>query len=155
MEKLYRMIYPMRTCLITSRHEGRDNVMTASWVMPVSFDPILFGVAVGEARYSHGLIKQGGAFAINLPHPGLQEAAVICGTVSGRDKDKFAEAGLTKEPGILVPLIKECPASIECEVVDRFRAGDHTIFVGKIVGVKRRFEGKGLFQDREGNFLGL
>ncbi len=146
MENLYRLLYPMRTCLITSRYEGKDNIMAASWVFPLSKDPPLFGISIAEKRYSCSLIRNGKAFGINLPHPELQEATVTCGTKSGRDGDKFEEASLTREEAKHVPLIKECPVSIECELVDEIKAGDHVLFVGKAVNTVKRFESKGLYQ---------
>lgn len=146
MEKIYRLIYPMRACLITSMHEGKDNIMAASWVFPLSMDPPFFGVSIAEKRYSCDLIRKGKAFGINLPHPELKEATVICGSMSGRDADKFKEAGLSREKGDRVPLIKECPVGIECHVVDEVRAGDHILFIGRAMSVVERFEAKGLYQ---------
>jgi flavin reductase (DIM6/NTAB) family NADH-FMN oxidoreductase RutF len=45
---------------------------------------------------------------------------VKVGNSSGRDIDKFAEFGLTAKPGSHVgaPLIAECYANFECELVD-------------------------------------
>jgi flavin reductase (DIM6/NTAB) family NADH-FMN oxidoreductase RutF len=150
MERLYRMLYPMRVCLITSRHEGKDNVMAASWVFPISMDPPLFGVSVSPKRHSYRMIKEGNAFGINLPGSDMEKAVTICGTKSGRDADKFLEAGLTKEEGGRVPLIRECMASIECEVVSEIETGDHTVFVGKAIKTVKRKEGKGVYQSAEG-----
>ncbi|MEW6749237.1 MAG: flavin reductase family protein [Candidatus Micrarchaeota archaeon] len=150
MEKHYRLLYPARVCLITSRHGGKDNVMSASWVFPLSADPAMFGVAVATKRYSYGLIKGGEAFGINIPGPELEAAARLCGTESGKEKDKFALAGLTKEEGMNVPLIKECSASIECELVDEFHTGDHMILVGKAVKIIKRKESKGIYQSQDG-----
>ncbi len=150
MERLYRMLYPMRACLITSRHEGKDNIMSATWVFPLSMDPPLFGVSVSPKRHSFQMIKEGKAFGINIPGADLEEAVKICGTKSGRDCDKFAEAKLTREGGTRVPLIAECLASIECELVDSIGLGDHTVFVGKAVKTVGRKEGGGLYQSAEG-----
>ncbi|MCI0504411.1 flavin reductase family protein [Candidatus Micrarchaeota archaeon] len=151
MERLYRMLYPARVCLITSRLNGKDNVMSASWVFPMSMDPPLFGVSVSPKRHSHGMIRGGRAFGINLPGPELLQAVKACGTISGRDGiDKFLDAGLTKEQGANVPLIRECLAGIECDVVQEIEAGDHTVFVGKAVNVVKRKEGKGLYQSADG-----
>jgi flavin reductase (DIM6/NTAB) family NADH-FMN oxidoreductase RutF len=154
MEKIYRMLQPARVCLITSRHGGKDNVMAASWVFPLSMDPPLFGVSVSEKRFSHSLIRGGKAFGINLPDAKMEKEVVLCGTESGRDTDKFAKAGLVKEGGLHVPLIKQCPVSIECELVDEIRSGDHVLFVGKAVKTVKRFEAKGLYQS-EGGFVSI
>lgn len=145
MEKLYRLLYPMRVCLITSRKDKKDNVMAAAWVCPLSGDPPLFGVSVSGKKLTHELIRGGGGFAINIPNQTLEEATVICGTNSGKDVDKFEKAGLTKEEGVRMPLIKECPVSIECELVDEVEAGDHIFFIGKAVKTTKRFKDKGIY----------
>ncbi len=153
--KQYKLIYPLRVCLITSRHAGKDNVMSASWVFPLSVDPPLFGVSVSGKRFSHELIRKGKAFGINIPGPEMEEAVIVCGTGSGRDMDKFAAARLDKEDGELVPLIRQCTASIECELVDERRTGDHVLFVGKAVRVVERFEDKGLYQAKGEGFVSV
>jgi len=125
-------------------------VMSASWVFPLSMDPPLFGVSISPKRHSFGLIRKGRAFAINIPTADMEKAVVACGTKSGRDSDKFADTGLTKEEGVRVPLIKECSASIECEVVNELEAGDHVVFVGKLIKKIERSRGKGLYQSEDG-----
>lgn len=149
-ERPFRLLQPSRVCLITGRHAGKDNVMSASWVFPLSGDPELFGVSVSPKRFSFNLIRDGGAYGINIPGHGMEDAVAVCGTKSGKDTDKFKEARLTKEEGKRVPLIKECDASIECEVVGEKEAGDHVIFIGKVVSVVKRFGGKGIYQAESG-----
>lgn len=150
MEKHYRMLYPARVCLISSRHGEKDNIMAASWVFPLSADPPMFGVGVAPKRFSYSLIKEGKAFAINLPVAGLEKAVDICGNGTGKDTDRFADAGLTREEGNKVPLIKECSASIECELVDQLEVGDHIILVGKAINFVKRNDSKGIYQSDEG-----
>ena len=49
----------------------------------------------------------------------LARATDYCGVRSGRDTDKWADMGLTKEKAskVSVPLIRECPVNLECRVV--------------------------------------
>lgn len=147
MEKLYRLLYPMRIVLVTSRAGGKDNIMAAAWCFPLSADPPLFGVSLGGSRYSYGLIKKGKCFGINLVSADMKDAALLCGTRSGRDTDKFSESGLVKEEGekIDCPLVGGSPASIECRLADVVKTGDHYIMVGEAVNVKKRGGGKGLY----------
>jgi len=89
---------------------------------------------------------------VNVPGPELQSAVDICGTKSGRDGDKLAEAGLTTEKGtnVSAPIIAECPIVYECQVVHRndvqpdalvrelqegpYANGDyHRVYFGKIL----------------------
>ena len=148
MEKMYRLLYPARIVLITSRSGGKDNIMTAAWCYPLSAEPPLFGVSLTEKRHSYGMVKEGKCFGINLVAPDMREAALFCGTRSGRDVDKFAESGLTKEDGekIDCALVGESPLSIECRLVDVVKTGDHYVMVGEAVNVKKRRESKGLYQ---------
>jgi flavin reductase (DIM6/NTAB) family NADH-FMN oxidoreductase RutF len=152
MEKPYRLLYPMKVVLISSSHGGKDNVMTACWCFPLSADPAMFGVSVSKKRFSHSLIDKSKEFVINVPDFGMIEAVKICGENSGRDKDKFMLARLTKEKSekVSVPSIKECMTSIECKVVDSLETGDHILFVGEAVNFNERRQGKSIIQTKEG-----
>lgn len=122
------------TCI---SRDGRANIITIGMYMPISFDPPLLAIGVSPKRYSHRLIKETGEFVVNVPGRGLVEAAVLCGSVSGRVVDKFKEANLTAIPASRVkpPLIAECIAHFECRLRDRFEVGDHSIFIGEVVSV--------------------
>ncbi|VVC01225.1 Ferric-chelate reductase (NAD(P)H) [uncultured archaeon] len=145
MEKLYHLLYPMRVLLISSSHAGKDNIMPAAWVFPLSFDPPLFGAAISKKRFSYSLIHDSKAYAINTVASGMEKGMWLCGSKTGKDMDKFKEAGWKKENGKKTVLIADAPVSIECEVVDEYAAGDHIIFVGKAINVVKRREAKGLY----------
>ncbi|MFH1616051.1 MAG: flavin reductase, partial [Planctomycetota bacterium] len=55
-------------------------------------------------------------FTVNVPSKELAQTALYCGTVSGRDHDKFKEMNLTEiaSKEIDVPMIKECHINYEC-----------------------------------------
>ncbi len=59
----------------------------------------------------------------------------LAGSISGRDADKFEKTGLTPMDSLAVkaPCVKECAAHLECRVIDTKEAGDHTLFIGKVV----------------------
>lgn len=148
MQKLYYHIYPMRVTLITCAHRNKDNVMTATWCFPLSAQPPLFGVAVSPKRFSCELIEKSKQFVINIPGEELKEEVKLCGTLRGRNEDKFGRIKLTMETSkkVAAPSIKECLVSIECNVIDRFTIGDHVLFVGEAVHVEERKQGKGIYQ---------
>ena len=152
MEKPYRVLYPMGVVLVSSSSKGEDNVMTACWAFPLSFDPVLFGVSIGKERHSYGLIEQSKEFVINVPGEDLLEASIICGENSGRDTDKFERAKLIKESSqkVAAPSIAQCLSSIECKAVKSVEAGDHVLFIGEPVNIKQRAQGKKLIQTEEG-----
>ncbi len=133
-----RLINAGGVVLVTSRYKDRENVMSASWVTPLSFSPPLVGVAIHPARFTHDLIKKSEQFAINIPNLPLLKAVEICGTYSGRDVDKFAKAKITPVDALEldVPLVEECIGHIECVLTDAFTTGDHTLFVGQVVAAQ-------------------
>ena len=51
---------------LTTAHEGQTNVMLASWVSQVSYDPPLIAIAVHPNRRSHELIEKSGAFVLHV-----------------------------------------------------------------------------------------
>ena len=61
----------------------------------------------------------------------------LCGSISGRDVDKFAACGFHALPGTRVsaPLIEECPINIECVTRHRLSLGAHDLLIGEIVAV--------------------
>jgi flavin reductase (DIM6/NTAB) family NADH-FMN oxidoreductase RutF len=123
--------------LITTMHRDQPNVMTAGWHLPLSLEPTLIGVAVQPSRLTHEFITRSESFAINIPNVDLMSAVHTCGMTSGREKDKFVETGLTPADAaeIDAPLIEQCVGHIECGVIDRWSAGDHDLFVGRVLVV--------------------
>ena len=69
---------------------------------------------------------------------------MYCGTVSGRDVDKFANTDLVPLPADIVrpPLIQGAVVNMECKVVGTLDTGDHTIFVGEILAAYEEPEQK-------------
>ena len=125
--------------MITSiSKDGTPNIITLGEVFNVSLSgPPIVGIAVRKARYSHELISQAGEFTINFPGAGLLKETDLCGCISGRDRDKFAESGLTPVPAQYVkpPLIGECPVNLECRVLSIQEVGDHDLFLGEVLQV--------------------
>ncbi|MGB9741167.1 MAG: flavin reductase family protein [Candidatus Bathyarchaeia archaeon] len=131
-----RLIHPMHVVLVSCiGKSGKPNIITLAWAMPTSINPPLVAVSIAPRRYSHRLIEETKEFVVNIPTIEILDEISLCGTVSGRDHDKFKETGLTPLPAkkVNAPIIKECVAHLECKLHSQFPAGDHTIFVGEIV----------------------
>ena len=147
---------PRQVILVTSRAEieiiGKDvvkeDIITLSWHMPVSFDPAIYAIAIGKSKFSSKLIQKSGVFAVNFIPKELEKQALFCGTHSGQHTDKFKETGLTREEAekIECPRVKEALAYIECELINTVEAGDHYIFIGKVINSAEKGHGKRLFQ---------
>lgn len=130
-----RLLNPGPLVLITSKYQGKSNIVTVAWTSPVSHEPPLVSISISTKRHSHILIGNSKEFTINLPSFDLLDKVILCGSLSGKNVDKFKEANLTEVSGkkISSPSIKECFAFIECKVIDSFLCGDHYLFIGEIV----------------------
>jgi flavin reductase (DIM6/NTAB) family NADH-FMN oxidoreductase RutF len=153
-----RLVSPGPVALITTLYRDQPNVMTAAWLLPLSLDPVLVGVAIQPSRLTHEFITRTEAFALNIPNLDLISAVHACGMTSGRESDKFEANGLVPaDPRkIDAPLIAQCVGHIECGVEDRVAFGDHDLFIGRVLAVSadaEAFDGFWKVEDDAGRLL--
>ncbi|MFX1239355.1 MAG: flavin reductase family protein [Promethearchaeota archaeon] len=116
------------------------NVMALSWktIGQLWAIPVITA-AVAPSRYTFKLLTEGiQAFTINIPSHSTKNAFMTTGTSSGRDTDKFKEAGLKTIEGnrVKVPTIADCLLCYECKVVHSCKSGNmaqHHLFFGEIL----------------------
>jgi flavin reductase (DIM6/NTAB) family NADH-FMN oxidoreductase RutF len=142
LDRAHRLIGPGPVVLVTVARKGKVDITPIGWVMPVSTRPPLVAIAVYEGNLINELIRAAGQFVLNVPSLDLVKQVQYCGTVSGRDVDKFQMTGLHQaEPEeVDTPLIEECLAHLECALVDVITPGDHGIFIGQIVSAQAEEE---------------
>ncbi len=107
--------------LLTSQAEGKTNSMVISWgSLGIEWGKPVFTAYVRANRFTHGLLTVNPEFTVNMPM-GIPDRRImgICGSKSGRDMDKIAEAGLTlvEAERISVPAIREFPLTLECRII--------------------------------------
>jgi len=86
----------LRGALLCVGNMQKHNCMTISWAtMGVLWNRHIFVVYVRPTRYTFGLINSYPDFTVNFFSAECRDKLAYCGTVSGRDVDKFAEAGLS------------------------------------------------------------
>ena len=131
------LVAPVPPVMVTCGTMERPNLITVAWTGNVCSDPARAYISVRPQRYSYGLIKESGQFAINLTTAALARAADFCGVRSGRDVDKFAHLGLTPLPAkeLSCPILGESPVSLECRVFDVVPLGSHDLFLADVVAV--------------------
>ena len=130
-----RFIEPGPIVLVSSAYRGKTNIMTMGWHMIMEFEPSLIGCYIWTANHSFEMIRKSKQCVINVPTADLAAKVVGIGNSSGRDIDKFAEFGLTATPGshVRAPLIAECYANFECELVDASLIRNYSLFVFEVV----------------------
>ncbi len=132
------MVYPAPAVLVSCAHNGRTNLLTVAWTGTICSSPAMCYISVRPERYSYDLIRNSMEFTINLTTEAIARATDWCGVRSGRDYDKWAESGLTPEPGVMVgcPSVKESPLSIECRVKEIVSLGSHDMFIAEVLNVR-------------------
>lgn len=145
------MLYPLPAVMVSvADREGRTNIITVAWAGTICTNPPMVSISVRPSRYSHHMILETGGFVINLTTRALVRATDYCGVRSGRDVDKWKEAGLTpmRSDAVDAPCIAECPVNIECRVVRTEQLGSHDMFIAEVAAVHvddRYMDGKGRF----------
>lgn len=145
------MLYPLPAVMVSvADREGRTNIITVAWAGTICTNPPMVSISVRPSRYSHHMILETGGFVINLTTRALVRATDYCGVRSGRDVDKWKEAGLTpmRSDAVDAPCIAECPVNIECRVVRTEQLGSHDMFIAEVAVVHvddRYMDGKGRF----------
>lgn len=132
------VLFPVPVVLVTCVDKaGKPNIITLAWAGVVCSEPPMVSISIRPQRYSYGLIKEEKEFSINIPAENIMRETDICGTVSGRDTDKFKLTKLTPEPAkhVRSPLIKECPVNLECKVKETIALGTHEVFLAEVAAV--------------------
>lgn len=158
LDKAHRLLTSSPVTLITAHDAGKDGIMPASWVMPVSLKPLLVAVSITPKAYTHELIEKSGQFCINIPAVDLARAVKQAGSISSRDVDKFRAVGVHRSQALKVnaPLVEECIGHLECTVTARHVFGDHTLFIGEVLAAQVEigtFEGVWLVEKEEAKVL--
>jgi len=135
LSKVYQLLEPGPVVLLTTSHNGRTNVMTMSWHMMVEFEPPLVACVVSNANHSFTALRATRECVIAVPAVELAPKVVAVGNCTGREIDKFAEAGLTPRPAeqVAPPLVAECFANLECRVVETRLVNKYNLFVLEVV----------------------
>jgi len=132
-------LFPVPTVLVSCVDaEGNANIITIAWVGVVCSEPPILSVSIRpRGRHSYGIVMATNEFVVNIPPAGKVRETDYCGTVSGKNVDKFEAAGLTALPAssVKAPLIAECPVNLECVVRHRLALGTHDVFLAEVVAL--------------------
>ncbi len=123
LERVLHMLSHDGALLVGAKKDGTANVMTIGWgTFGWIWGKPILSVLVRPSRYTWQFLEDNGEFTVNVPGPELAETVAYCGAVSGRDREKLADRGLTARPSrhVGVPYIEECPIHYECRVMHTY-----------------------------------
>jgi flavin reductase (DIM6/NTAB) family NADH-FMN oxidoreductase RutF/CheY-like chemotaxis protein len=121
--------------IVTVEDEGQINGVTTPWVTQLSYDPPMVMVAISPLRKCYEMITNRGQFAVNVLASGQVDVASRFGLTTGREMDKF-EGVVPERTPAGNPLLSNVVAYIDCELVKTVAVGDHSLFVGEVIGVE-------------------
>lgn len=105
---------------------------TANSFASVSLDPPLVLVCVDLAANSLPALEAAGVFVVNVLHADQRE---IARRFTRKGGDRFFEtASETWATG--APVLDGCMANFECQTIQAFDAGDHRVFIGRVLKVR-------------------
>jgi flavin reductase (DIM6/NTAB) family NADH-FMN oxidoreductase RutF len=113
--------------------------MTANSFTSVSLDPPLILVCVAHGAVMHELLSRTGAFAISvLAAHQVRIARHFADRARQRGLAQFDGVPWSAGPHTSAPLINGAIAWIECGLWRADDAGDHSIFLGQVLSVRRQ-----------------
>ena len=112
-----------RGAFLTTKAGDKVNSMVIGWGhVGIVWERPVFIAFVRNNRFTREMLERNPEFTVNVPTGGgNKKAFAVCGSKSGRDTDKIAEAGLTLVDSevVSVPAVKEFPLTLECRVIYR------------------------------------
>lgn len=128
-----RVYYPMPCSLVGANVKGKPNYLTVAWLTMVNPDPPYVALAMNKAHYTNPGIRENQTFSINMPSAQMAEITDYCGMVSGRKVDKSGLFETFYGKLKTAPMIRECPVSAECRLVQTVDLPGEELFIGEIV----------------------
>jgi flavin reductase (DIM6/NTAB) family NADH-FMN oxidoreductase RutF len=112
--------------------------MSSSWVVQVSGEPALFMAAVDNHHFSRAMVINAGAFGFNIVGKRGKELEDYFFSARARKPDNLEGLAYELSPQLKTPWLELAMISIEARVVESHLAGDHTMFIAEMAGVKIR-----------------
>lgn len=138
LDRAYRLINHGPTVMVSAKHNGVENVMSASWICGLDLAPTKVTAVIGKQSYTRELIEGSGLFAVQVPVVGQAEAVVAVGTQTLPDNpNKLADSGveLFYQDGFDVPLVKGCAAWLICRLIpEPHNQQNYDLFIGEAIG---------------------
>lgn len=123
--------WPSGVTIVTTIKDGKWKGITASSFTSVSADPPLILICVAQKLYTHQLISESGVFAVSILNDSQAEIGKLFAGMYPDIENRFATATWhTAVTG--APILAESAGWVDCKIVLKMSAGDHTIFVGEV-----------------------
>lgn len=120
--------------IVTSVHDGEYAAAGINWLTQASFDPPLVVAGIKADSETRSVVQRAGSFVVNVL--GEDQADVAKAFFRPTVVEDGLLNGLPFRPAPTsgAPVLADLPYWFEARVTDTVDRGDHTIFVGEVVG---------------------
>lgn len=123
--------------VVTSRHDGSRNGLTATAVCSLSTEPAAMLVCIHKDVQALAEIRASGYFCINVLSADQQNVSdVFAGRSGARGEQRFLEAGDWSPSQSGAPMLDDALASVVCELKEMNQSGTHHICIGHVREVR-------------------
>ncbi len=119
--------------VVTAAQDGQVHAMTANAVMSVSLDPLLVCVSVGKTARMNRFLEEAGGFALNIL---AEDQEALSRYFAGMWQAPTPPA-FQLEPWVGGPRLVGSLASVGCTLHQVVEAGDHRLFLGRVLALHR------------------
>jgi flavin reductase (DIM6/NTAB) family NADH-FMN oxidoreductase RutF len=121
--------------VLTATSDRFGHGMTANAFASVSLDPLLVLVCVVRDALMHKVLEETGRFAVSVLAAEQEDLARYFSD-SGRPTGMAQFLPVAWHPGPVTgaPLLDGALAHLECDRFATYRAGDHTLIIGRVIG---------------------
>jgi len=139
---------PSGMFIVTVRHGDDETGMLASWVQQCSFDPPQVSIAVRQGRWLAGWLTEGAALVVNILDDAQTDMIVHFGRGFTPDEAAFNGLEVERSESNTV-VLADALAFLECRVQTSVSAGDHDLYIARVVGGRVLNEGHSMVHIRK------
>ncbi|GBD29911.1 FMN reductase (NADH) NtaB [bacterium HR32] len=126
-------LFATGVAVVTAAVDARVHAMTANAVMSVSLDPLLVCVSVGKGARMNRFLEEAAGFALNILAEDQEALSrYFAGMWQAAEPPPYR-----LEPWVGGPRLEGCLASVGCARHQVVEAGDHRLFLGRVVALHR------------------
>jgi flavin reductase (DIM6/NTAB) family NADH-FMN oxidoreductase RutF len=137
LSKASRLINHGPTVLVSSHHNGIDNVMAAAWVCALDYNPPKLTAVIAKDTSTRQLVDGSLRFVIQVPTTAQVKLTRDVGSKSlADDPDKLKHCGveLFRVDGHKEPFVAGCSAWLLCQVIpEPHNQDNYDLFIGEII----------------------
>ncbi|NQV55276.1 MAG: flavin reductase family protein [Rhodospirillales bacterium] len=140
--------------VIAVEYRGEHEGLTATAACSISAEPPQLLICVNRSAGAHNLIRAAGSFSLNVLSTAQEDIALRFAGMDGAERSERFGLGVWSELVTGAPLLDGALTNFDCELVQMIEAGTHSVYIGRVVGIRTHENGGPLIYG-DARFTGL